>query len=199
MELKVFNKNLDLIGVIDSFSHLIWNRKYNDVGIFQMDILFTNEVNSILQIDNIIYKDNGECGFILSKEIKTDGNGTVSIQIKGKFILGYLERRIIWGCEEINSNIIDASYRLINNNCIECIDERKIPNLILDENKLDIDINLIKQVSYENLLDTLILITQNNELGMKVDFDIINKKLVFKIVSVKDFTPSGSRLTLLEF
>lgn len=146
-----------------------------------MDILFTNEVNSILQIDNILYKDNGECGFIVSKEIKTDGNGTESIHIKGKFILGYLERRIIWGREEINSNIIDASYRLINNNCIECIDERKIPNLILDENKLDIDVNLIKQVSYENLLDTLILITQNNELGMKVDFDIINKKLVFKI------------------
>lgn len=180
MELKIFDRSLNLIGVIDSFSTLIWNRKYNDLGIFQMNILFTNEVNSILNIDNIIYKDNGESGFIVSKEIKINEDGTETIEVKGNFIIGYLERRIIWGCEEINSNVVDASYRLINNNCIECASERIIPNLALDD-KPDINISLIKQVSYDNLLDTLILIAQNNELGIKVDFDIINKKLKFKI------------------
>lgn len=181
MELKIFNRELNLIGVIDSFSSLIWNRKYNSVGDFQLNILFTNEINSILKIDNIIYKDNGECGFISSKEIKISEDGTESIEVKGKFILGYLERRIIWGCEEINSNVIDAAYKLINNNCIECIDRRKIPNLFLGEKPTGINLQLIKQVSYNNLLDTLCSIFQTHEVGMKIDFDIINKKLVFNI------------------
>lgn len=180
MELKIFNRDLELIGIVDSFSSLIWNRKYNSLGDFQLNILFTSEVNSILNVDNIVYKDNGECGFITSKEIKVDDDGTESIEVKGKFILGYLERRIIWGQENINSNVIDASYMLVDNNCISCKEQRKIPALILGE-KISYEIHLVKQISYDNLLDTVCSIVQAHELGVKVDFDIINKKLVFKI------------------
>lgn len=180
MELKIFNRELSLTGIIDSFSSLIWNRKYNSIGEFQLNILFTEENNELLNIDNIIYKDNGEAGFITCKEIKIDDDGAEIIEIKGKFIIGYLERRIIWGCEEINSDVVQASHQLIKNNCIECIEQRKIPNLIIEDNK-EIYIPLIKQVSYENLFDTLSSIAQTHELGLKVDFDIFNKKLIFKI------------------
>lgn len=180
MELKVFNRELNLIGIIDSFSSLIWNRKYNSIGEFQLNILFTEENNSLLNLENIIYKDNGEAGFIISKEIKIDDNGLETIEVKGKFIIGYLERRIIWGCEEINSNVVDASYKLIINNCINCMDKRKIPNLSIEENK-QINISITKQVSYDNLFDTLSSIAQTHELGLKVDFDIFNKNLIFKI------------------
>lgn len=185
MELKIFDRDLNLIGIVDSFSSLIWNRKYNSLGDFQMNILFTSEVNSILKIDNIVYKDNGECGFITSKEIKTDSDGAESIEIKGKFILGYLERRIIWGTEEINANIIDGAYELVNKNCINSAEDRKINNLLFGENPC-INIQLIKQVSYDNLLDTLCSIVQSYELGLTVDFDIMNKKLVFKIYKGTD-------------
>ncbi len=180
MELKIFNRNLELIGIVDSFSSLIWNRKYNSLGDFQLNILFISEVNSILNVDNIVYKDNGECGFITSKEIKVDDDGTESIEVKGRFILGYLERRIIWEQEDINSNVIDASYMLVDNNCISCKEQRKIPALILGE-KISCEIPLVKQVSYDNLLDTVCSIVKAHELGVKVDFDIINKKIVFKI------------------
>lgn len=180
MELKIFNRQLSLIGIIDSFSSLIWNRKYNSIGEFQLNILFTEENNSLLKLENIIYKDNGEAGFIISKEIKIDDNGAETIEVKGKFIIGYLERRIIWGCEDINSNVVDASHQLIINNCIDCIEKRKIPNLSIEENK-EINIPLTKQVSYDNLSDTLSAIAQTHELGLKVDFDIFAKKLIFKI------------------
>lgn len=180
MELKIFNRELSLIGIIDSFSSLIWNRKYNSIGEFQLNILFTEEINSLLKLDNIIYRDEGEAGFITSKEIKIDDNGADIIEVKGKSIIGYLERRIIWACEEINSNVVEAAHRLITNNCIECIEERKIPDLILEDNK-EISIPLIMQVSYDNLFDTLSSIAQIHELGLKVDFDIFNKILIFKI------------------
>lgn len=180
MELKIFNRDLNLVGIIDSFSSLIWNRKYNSIGEFQLDILFTEENNSLLKLENIIYKDNGEAGFITCKEIKIDDNGEEKIEVKGKFIIGYLERRIIWGCEDINSNVVDASHQLIINNCIDCIDKRKIPNLSIEENK-QINIPLTRQVSYDNLFDTLSTIVQTHELGLKVDFDIFAKKLIFKI------------------
>lgn len=180
MELKIFDRDLNLIGILDSFSSLIWNRKYNSVGDFQLNILFTQELNELLKIDNIIYKDNGEGGYIVSKEIKVEDDGTESIEVKGKFILGYLERRIILGSEDLNSNIIDAVYTLINNNCIECSIERIIPNLILGE-KLDTDISLSKQISYGNLLDAVKEILQPHEIGLKIDFNIKKKKLILKL------------------
>lgn len=180
MELKIFDKDLNLIGIIDSFSNLIWNRKYNSLGDFQMNILFTSEVNEVLQIDNIIYKDNGECGYITSREINVEDDGTEVIEVKGKFILGYLERRIILKTENLDSNIVDGSYKLIDENCINSSEERKIPNLILDE-KPNLDIPLIKQVSNKNLLDTLMEVVQADDLGIKVDFDMKTKKLIFKL------------------
>lgn len=180
MELKIFNRELSLIGIIDSFSSLIWNRKYNSIGEFQLNILFTEENNELLKVDNIIYKDNGEAAFITCKEIKIDDDGAEIIEVKGKFIIGYLERRIIWGCEEINSDVVQVSHQLIKNNCINCIKQRKIQNLMIEDNK-EIYIPLIKQVSYENLFHTLSSIAQAHELGLKVDFDIFNKKLIFKI------------------
>ena len=57
MELKIFDRDLNLIGILDSFTSLIWNRKYSSVGDFQLNILFSNEVNEMLTNDNIIYKD----------------------------------------------------------------------------------------------------------------------------------------------
>ncbi|KAI3350154.1 siphovirus ReqiPepy6 Gp37-like family protein [Clostridium botulinum] len=198
MELKIFNRDLNLVGIIDSFSSLIWNRKYNLLGDFQLNILFTSEHNSLLKIDNIIYKDNGECGFITSKEIKIDDDGTESIEVKGKFILGYLERRIIWEQEEINSSVVDASYMLVHDNCINCSEQRKIPNLMLGE-KINIEIPLVKQVSYNNLLDTVCLISQTHELGLKVNFDIIEKKLVFKIYKGIDRSINQSKVAPVIF
>ena len=198
MELKIFNRELSLIGIIDSFSSLIWNRKYNSIGDFQLNILFTEENNALLNIDNIIYKDNCEAGFITCKEIKIDDDGAEIIEVKGKFIIGYLERRIIWGCEEINSDVVQASHQLIKNNCIDCIEQRKIPNLIIKDNK-EIYIPLIKQVSYENLFDTLSSIAQTNELGLKVDFDIFNKKLIFKIYKGIDRSIDQSKVAPVIF
>lgn len=198
MELKVFNRELNLIGIVDSFSNLIWNRKYNSIGEFQLNILFTEEINSLLKFDNIIYKDEGQAGFITSKEIKIDDNGADIIEVKGKFIIGYLERRIIWGCEEINSNVVEAAHQLIINNCIECIGERKIPNLVLEYNK-EISIPLIMQVSYDNLFDTLSSIAKVHELGLTVDFDIFNKKLIFKIYKGIDRSISQSKVAPVIF
>lgn len=180
MELKIFNRDLNLIGIIDSFSSLIWNRKYNSLGDFQINILFSIEVNEMLQLDNIIYKNNGEAGYITSKEIKVEDDGTEVIEVKGKFILGYLERRIILKTETLDTNVIDGSYRLIDENCINSSEERKIPYLILDQ-KPNIDIPMIKQVSNNNLLDTLMEVVQANDLGIKIDFDIKLKKLIFKL------------------
>ena len=180
MELKIFNKDLNLIGIIDSYSYLMWTRKYNDLGAFQLNILFTSDNNSLLETGNIIYKDSGECGYITSKEIRIEADGTEIIEVKGEFILGYLARRIIWGYEDINMNIADAVNKFIDSNCINTTTERKIPNFELGT-KLNTSIKINRQLSHENLLETLINIAQDHELGLKVDFDIKAKKLIFKL------------------
>lgn len=64
---------------------------------------------------------------------------------------------------------------LVDNNCTIYNEQRKLSALILWE-KISNEIHLVKQVSYNNLQ-----YDQAHELLVKVDFDIINKKLVFKI------------------
>ena len=56
MELFIFNKELELIHIIDVFNSLCWRRKYYEVGEFELEIELTDDILKYLKIGNIIYK-----------------------------------------------------------------------------------------------------------------------------------------------
>lgn len=66
MDLKIFNRELELIGIIDNFTSLMWTRRYFKSGEFQLEAPLTFDNINILKRENIIFKGNGdtEAGFM---------------------------------------------------------------------------------------------------------------------------------------
>lgn len=192
MEIKVFNKQLDLIAILEEFTSLRWVRRYFKSGEFELHCPLTTETLKYLKNENIIYIGDDEAGIIETRELATDENGLDNIVCRGKFLTSYLDRRINWNTVVFEGKAEDLMRHLVNINAINPSDtNRKIDNLILGS-LTNLSAIIRYQNSYDNLIDCLESIGLTTNYGYRVEFDYINKKLKFKVYSGKDLTINQS-------
>lgn len=189
MELYVFNKELNFQGLVDVFDSFIWRRRYSRCGDFELHLPITAENLNLLIKGNIIYKkDDKEAGYIVYRKLTEDTEGREMLAVTGRFMIGYLGRRIIWGTENYNGTVEVALRNSVNNNCINTADQhRKIESLELGVLKgFTHPANF--QVSYSNLLNVIEDKAGVSELGIRTFLDVQGKKLVFDIYEGLDRT-----------
>lgn len=182
MELYIFDRNLNFVGLLDSYTSLQWSRRYAKCGEFELHCSLTLETLGLLQRGNVIWKKgDSEAGYIEYRQLGQDAEGKETLVIKGKLLSGYLNRRIIWGQEILQDTAESAMRTLVAKNGITPTDtDRIIPNLILGG--LNGYLQAVNyQTSYANLLDEIETLCSLSELGYRIDFDITNKKLVFEV------------------
>lgn len=182
MEIYVFNPNIELVHVIDEFTSLIWTRRYYKPGEFELHVPLTSDNIKYLIRDNIIYKKgDNEAGYIETRQIELDDKGQETLQIKGKFLVNYLNDRINWGQLMFSGFSEVLMRKLVNDNCINPTNiNRKIPLLILEELK-GYSEKIEYQNSYGNIVEELEKIATTNDLGYRINFNHINKSLRFEV------------------
>lgn len=189
MELYIFDRELNFQGILEEHFSLRWVRKYSKCGEFELHCALTPDTLKLLKKGNVIWKkDDEEAGYIEHRHLKQDTTGKEVLVIKGKFLTGYLGRRIIWGTENLNTTSELATRELINKNAINPSNTiRKIDLMELGDLKGYAG-NIDKQVSYTNLLETVEEIANTSELGIRTLLDIENKQMVFDIYKGLDRT-----------
>lgn len=189
MEIYLFDKALDMLGILGSYTSLIWRRKYSKHGDFELHCALTPENLTLLKKGNIVWKNNDEeAGYIQYRNLSMDNEGNEFLVVQGKFLTGYLNRRFIWGTENLNSTSELAIRTLINNNATNPSDtDRKLSLMALSEVKGYTQTTNM-QTSYANLLDKVEEIANTAELGIRTILDLENKKIVFDIYEGLDRT-----------
>jgi hypothetical protein len=214
MELYVFDRELNFKGILESYSSFIWRRKYSKCGEFELHCSLTSETLELLKKENIIWKKGDlEAGYIEYRNLKQDTEGKETLVVKGKFLTGYLGRRIIWGIEKIKTTPELAMRYLIDKHCINPDNpDRIIPYLKLNHLKgipddfYYLSVNQItwepvamnlpeteKQTSYKNLLEEIESIATTNELGIRTLLDIQNKQMLFDVYQGLDRTAGQTK------
>lgn len=193
MEIKIFNRELELIGILDNFISLIWTRRYFQSGEFQLVAPLTVDSVNLLKRENIVYNGNGdnEAGYIETVNISRNTSGEEIMTIYGKFITNYLERRIVWGNDNVDSTSEVAMRSLVNKNAITCPSERIISNLQLGALKGYTE-TVKKSVSDKSLIEAVQEIAETSQLGYRNTLDYINKKILFEVYKGVDRTVNQS-------
>ena len=190
MQIYVFDRSLNFTGAIDNYSSLRWRRRFNQFSEFELHCPLNPDTLSPLIRGSIICKSDSteEAGFIEYRELQQNEQGEEFLVIKGKFLKSYLSRRIIWAQELLNTTNEIAMRTLVNDQCITPTDPNRImPNLQLGALKNYVgDVNY--QVTYNNLFDELINLTNLSNLGFRILLDTINKKLNFDVYQGMDRT-----------
>lgn len=187
MQLTIFNRELEEIGMIEKFSSLLWNRKIKSCGDFSM--VCGLEYLELLQKNNIVMlRDNEEVGIVLYRNITINNEGKSQLEIKGQLSKTLLSRRIVWGTEILKGSADYCLKTIINHNCINPKDEnRRIPKVSLQE-MIEIGKSLDYQVSYENILTECENICTLGDIGYEVKFNRENREFMIQTINGVDKT-----------
>ena len=92
MNIKLLDKNYDVLGELDNFYSLIWHRKYFDVGEFQL----TAKPDAALLETRYLYRPDAiEAGRVERIESVQDEMGATQFILSGRFLESFLADRII--------------------------------------------------------------------------------------------------------
>ena len=199
--IEIRGADLNVIGIIDTATSVIWHSVFFGVGDFEIYTALTPEAFALLQEERYITRpNNDEVGIIEHIHIANDIENGYMITASGRFAKSILDRRLIYKLSGntntptiLKGNVEVAVREVIKNNAIACAFDSKrnmpilelgqlanIPQIIVDENGKAAE----KQVSYQNLLEYTDGVLE--EYGIASKCVLANEKLQYFIFSGTD-------------
>ncbi|MFS1511891.1 siphovirus ReqiPepy6 Gp37-like family protein [Chengkuizengella sp. SCS-71B] len=187
MELYVFNKQFEMIGIIDSFISLIWTRNYYKAGTVELHVNLPQTDDEairtlqLLQKGNLLVKsDSSEEAAYIDSILLEDDELEKGI-VQGFFIDQLIGQRIVWGTQNKSGSVEEVMKYYVSQNCIEPENvNRVIPNLVLSQNR-SIETHANESVSYKNLAEFMETLANKHDVGWRILFDITNKQYIFDV------------------
>lgn len=184
MDLTVLDTNLDAIVIVDMYESFIWTDRYNKPGDFELYVSITDGILKYLKKNYYLTNRDSEHGMIIEKiYINSDVDDGNHITVTGRSLESILDRRIIWGQQNISGNLQNGIRTLLNLCIIDPVDlDRKIDNFMFEESTDPAITGLTIRAQYtgDNLLDVIEKICNDNGLGFKITINE-NKQFVFKL------------------
>lgn len=196
MMIKIFDRDINFIGVLEKFNSFQCSIPFSNAGSFTIKAVMTEQSLELLEIGNIVVY-NDFAGMIDSIQ-KTEEVGEASkINASGFNLTGLLDRRIIWNNAYYDTTAESFMRTVVDQNCITPSDStRVIPHLVLGtasglENTYKI------QTENNNLLTALNECAEDVGYGFNVELDIENKEMVFNVFAQNDRTVLGGNQYIL--
>ena len=184
VEIRVYNPSLELQGVIDEFSSLIWIRRYQMPGEFELKTPYASESKNLLIPENIIQRYDGEATLeagVIENIVMTSNE----ITIKGRFLESYLDRRLIKDTTYFSGNAEDSMRSIITNMA-------SIPLLELGTDH-GLTETLEFQATYKSVLNIIQKVCKATTLGFRIRPDFSLRKLYFEVYKGADLTAYTSQ------
>ena len=183
VEIRIYNPSLQLQGVIDEFSSLIWIRRYQEPGEFELRTPYDAVSRSLLAPENIVQRFDGgpviDAGVIESIVMTED-----EIVVKGRFLESYLDRRLIKDTTYYSGNAEDSMRSIISNMA-------PIPLLELGTDH-GLTETLEFQATYKSVLNIIQKVCKATTLGFRIRPDFSVRKMYFEVYKGVDRTASNA-------
>ena len=174
----VYNKEFQLVTVVDSYYTLIWTDRYDEAGEFELELPYTMANLDILQAGYYLkIAQSDRCMIIERFETDVSEDEPPKLMVKGPSLESILNRRVTdkveFGNEQndTKANVQDAIRTLIQTNIISPSNSnRRISNFIF-ETSTDQQVTkktFIDSYDGDNLYDIISDICQEKHIGFRV-------------------------------
>lgn len=187
MELYVFDKQFNMLGIIDNYTSLIWVREYYSIGTLELHTLIDENSLQLLQKGNIIVKPDDVEEAMYIDTIHMDYDNIETMIVRGFSIDNFLEDRMVWRTQTYSGTTEQVIRQFIDKNCINPVNgtNRVIPNLILGP-LINLTETTTEVNSYGRLSEWTKELCLKYDIGWRIRFDRQNKKYVFELYKGKD-------------
>lgn len=184
-EIYLLDEELNRKHIIDTYSSIIWAKRYNAIGDCELVISATeNNFNKIKECKYISRPDDDMVCEIKKIEIQTDEENGNQFIITGTDITDILNQRIVIKQTIFNGLVEDYIRRLINDSIINPTNpDRKINNFIF-ANKAGFTERISEQVTYDYVGDKIQELCQQYGWGYKVT--VANGNFIFVLYKGED-------------
>lgn len=189
VNIRIFDKDINFLGEVDSYTSLFYIRKWNTYN--ECEFHATKYNKELFKKNNIIMLNNDTSKVAVIKHVEVENSDTKDVLIKAYGLTRWFLDRVTYppvdkSYDYYNDNIENIMLGLVNVNAINpTYANRKIPYLVADttQNRGD---KTIFQSRYQNLLDELTKLSEMSQLGFRIDLDFKNKQFIFKVVNGLD-------------
>jgi hypothetical protein len=172
MDINVLDKNFELLGIVDTYTSLMWCKRYNEVGALDLQIEATNETLALFKEGNYITRNDDETVYrIEAIELDTNEEKDNHLIIGAYDIKKILNQRIVYSTEIYNTTVENVIRGLIHNNFINPADSsRAINNFALKDVK-GLSDKTRTQITYDNVGEKITELCKAYNYGYKVTLE----------------------------
>lgn len=193
MDVYVLDKNLEPIGLFDSYRSLIWANRYDKAGDCELYVEASSENIELLSMGNYLTRYDGADSMtcrINKIELDTDAEEGNYLIVTGTDTKAMLDQRIVWSMMNADGNLEDFIRSMVNLTCINPnLPARKFLKtngdpLIQLGNKANFTEVTTEQVTYKNVGGKIREYCQTNKWGYR--FVLSNGALWFQLYQGTD-------------
>lgn len=191
MQLRIYNSDLELQGITENQTSVIWSRKYYECGNFSVVLPITDDNIRLYKIGNIVSKRGSiEAGVIEDLQIH-ESYDEHSINASGRFLSSYMDRRLIRPIFKFDG-LVEVAMRTILDNA------ESIPLVELGELQGFTD-EVTFQATYKDLLAYETKLAKAAGLGFRFRPDFEEKKIYFEVYQGLDKSRNQTDRAFVEF
>lgn len=191
----ILNSSFEIIGVVDTFSSLIWRPSFSEVGDFELYIGASRENVDLFQLNRYLVRskdvevDDGTKIFksvmiIKNITLETDVENGDYLTVTGREIKYLLHSRIVWGTISHHGTVESAIRKIVTQNAVSPSDvNRAIPGLSLGE-AIGYSESIDKQITGKNVDDAISDICKTYGIGWKIT--VVDGEMIFNIYTALD-------------
>lgn len=181
--LTILSPLLVPLGLLNQFTAMTWTSRTTTFGGFELWCPMLPENSELLKPDNLLWIGGDELGVIETIKKSTDEQGGTILQVSGRFIESWLERRIIWGQYSGTEVVSNHLRNMVNLNAISPSDpKRVIPNLRLSTTQEALGPSISFSDSYSNLWNTVVELANSHSLFIRIKANVPGGELLFTIL-----------------
>lgn len=171
MQLRIFNSDMDLLGIIENAYSIQWIRNYTSCGTFEIHMPIDSKALELVKLDNLIWiQGKKECGIIEGITIEQSASKS-NVKIVGRFAESYFSRRLIKNTFNFNGKVEEAMRQLVT---LADIPRVKLGTLNGFDNKIQF------QATYKNTLTYIEKLAQSSNIGFRLVPNFDTKTFTFE-------------------
>ena len=195
MELYIYNEEMELQGLVEKITSLIWTRRYWSCGEFKLLAPFAEDHAAWLVKNNIIMKrGDTEAAQIRYVHITKNSEGMEEIEVQGKFLIYWIGKRIVKDQIITNDTSQNILYRIVRENITAAEAARQIPDFTIATDDPDAGGSNIDYTSekYSNAQLAAETAAKAAKLGLRVVTSQRTGAHVFSVYKGRDLTADNT-------
>lgn len=184
MDLKVLDKDLEVVAIVDVYESFLWVDRYYQYGDFELYTAMREGILDYIKQDYYLQMRTSDRAMIIETiRITSDSENGNHITVTGRSLESLLSRRIVWGQKTLTGNLQNGIKTLLEEAFISPTDKkRKVSNFIFKESEDPkiTDLKIDTQYTGDNLYDVIQKICEEKNIGFKITINE-QKQFVFEL------------------